>query len=247
MWPFFSQQSSGNDSPPAKEQSQRKPLQLDAMVAQMGDISDLADNDAALKFWLPEPAEQAIKEICDRNGDNLSSAIRQLLIIHCYGLYAYFVMLDTMEERYQKSLVGRQYGRLEPPKFSRRPRDTDPTPNPSPSGPGSSTSELACKKRSTTYWVVELGKNVAPIKLWVPKRVKHDLGLLAVHTKLTTSNYVREIVISRILGHGMLPKRPEMVAVPSSAVEAWIDDRPEAWKQVSKEAFTQYKIGEERE
>jgi hypothetical protein len=37
------------------------------------------------------------------------------------------------------------------------------------------------KKRVNTYWVIELGKNVAPIKVWIPIRMKTDLQTLAEH------------------------------------------------------------------
>lgn len=51
------------------------------------------------------------------------------------------------------------------------------------------------------------------IKLWLPKRLRDDLQVLADHTGIRLSQYVREIVISRLLGHGTLPKRPEMLTV----------------------------------
>ena len=102
------------------------------------------------------------------------------------------------------------------------------------------------KIRESTYWVADLGKNIAPIKLWIPARLKQDLGILADHTSLTLSNYIREIVISRLLGHGMLPKRPEMMTLPTPNVDNWLDDGELHWTQVDEEAYANYPIKEIR-
>lgn len=76
------------------------------------------------------------------------------------------------------------------------------------------------KKRIDTYWVPELGKNVAPMKVWIPKCMKADLQTLGEHAGLTLCNYVREILISRLLGHGMLPQRTTMLkASPTPATD----------------------------
>ena len=84
----------------------------------------------------------------------------------------------------------------------------------------------------------ELGKNIAPIKVWIPTRLKNDLSLLAQHANLTLSNYVREIIISRLLGQGMLPTRPEMFqALPTQNADAWNEGRDVPWREVSKEEF----------
>ena len=87
-----------------------------------------------------------------------------------------------------------------------------------------------------TYWVPELGKNVVPVKVWVPSRIRNDLQTLATHVGLNLSQYVREIVISRLLGHGTLPLRPEMLqAMPSPAAQDWCDDKEVPMRQLGPE------------
>ena len=182
----------------------------------MGDFSDLANHDAALKIWLPEPVKHTLVEISERSHLSASEFLRQFLAIHCYGLYAFYQMIETTPNLFKdwdSSGV----------KFSKRMEEP-------PAG----------KKRIETYWVIELGKNVAPIKVWIPKRMKADLQTLAEHVKLTPSNYAREILISRLLGHGMLPQRPAMFKpFPAPLADAW-----EA--EVSQEEFHHYHIGEIR-
>ncbi|MCX7066626.1 MAG: hypothetical protein NTW85_02855 [Methylococcales bacterium] len=188
----------------------------------MGDFSDLREHDVAFKIWLPEPVKHALDEISERSDLSVSVFLRQFLAIHCYGLYAFYQMIETTPNLFKDiDLSGIRYSfAMEEP----------------PEG----------KKRVDTYWVVELGKNVAPIKLWIPKRMKADLKTLAEHVGLTPSNYVREILVSRLLGHGMLPLRPAMFK-PFSAPEAdiWEADQ-QVWREVSQEEFHHYHIGEVR-
>ena len=219
MWQFFKRQQRSNQT--AYTEQRRKPLAFEEIVAGMGDFSDLADHHAALKVWLPKPAEHALREISERSNLSVSEFLRQFLAIHCYGLYAFYQMIEKTPKLFKdwESDV----------KFSIRMEDP-------PEG----------KKRVNTYWVIELGKNVAPIKVWIPIRMKADLKTLAEHVELTPSNYVREILISRLLGHGMLPQRPTMFkAFPAPAADDWEADR-EVWREVSQEEFYNHHIREMR-
>ncbi|WP_411728456.1 hypothetical protein [Methyloglobulus sp.] len=93
------------------------------------------------------------------------------------------------------------------------------------------------------YWIPELGKNVAPIKVWIPKRMKTDLNTLGEHAELTVSNYIREILISRLLGHGMLPQRTTMFkAFPTQAATDWVEDKEAPWREVFTTEFYDYDI-----
>jgi hypothetical protein len=225
MWSFLKQQQKKREKK-GEPKASPKPMEFPELVSTMGDLSDLARNDVALKFWLPEPAEKALEEVCIRSKDSLSSGLRLFFILHCYGLYAFHVMQDLRPGFWKDPQVLYSVSQANP----------------------DSLPKTTMKKRIPTYWVVELGKNIAPIKVWVPKRVKNDLSILANHVGLTTSNYVREIVISRLLGHGMLPKRPEMFnAEPLPDADNWAEDRELTWKRVPTiKEFRQYKVREER-
>lgn len=218
MWSFLKKQKNAKAGMP-DDGSIRKSMTFAEIVVGMGDYRELGTHDVALKFWLPEPAEQATDELCGLNGESMSEWLRQFLAIHCYGLYAFTVMKNAMPALF-KDASG--------PLFSREETD-DP--------PG--------KKRINTYWVPELGNNVAPVKIWIPHRVHNDLKILAAHVGIPLSQYVREIVISRLLGHGMLPGRPEIfVSMPTPAAEDWCDDREIPWQQVDAEQYFAVKIRE---
>ena len=218
MWSFFKRQQTEHLE---NSQVRRKRLSFDEIVESMGDFSDLENHDAALKFWLPEPAQQALNEIGDISDLSVSEFLRQFLAIHCYGLYAFHQMIEAMPRLF-KDQRGIMYSKViaEPPEG---------------------------KKRVDTYWVVELGKNVVPIKVWIPKRMKADLKTLANHVDLTPSNYVREILISRLLGHGMLPQRPAMFNFSATPMaDAWETEQEVIWKEVPEDEFYNHSIREMR-
>lgn len=186
----------------------------------MGDFRDLRRHDKALKFWLPEPAFEALDDLSRRNGDSMSEALRQFFAAHCYGIYAYQLMLDAIPDLFKESRI----------MFSRALESREHGP-----------------KRDPTYWVPELGKNVEPIKVWVPSRMAAELQALSDHVGIKRSQYIREIVISRLLGHGTLPMRPEMLkAEPLPAIEDWCEDRDVPMRQVSEDEYFRSRHGEIR-
>lgn len=218
MWPFFRRQKQLNSHLRANTQdhpAKRRLLKFEGIVQGMGDFSDLRDHDVALKFWLPEAANEALKELSAMDGEPMSEMLRRFFAHHCYGVYAFQVMNDAIPGLFKDP---------QPVMFSRNVED-DP--------PG--------KKRVHTYWVPELGKNVMPVKVWIAHRMRQDLQILADHVGIKLSQYSREIVISRLLGHGTLPKRPEMlVAVPLPSADDWCEDREVPNREVDYEEFLKY-------
>ncbi len=219
MWPFFKQKKQNSTYPgvaslrhePIPEP--RRALTLEQLVDGIGDCSDLGENDIALKFWLPSPAMQGMKEVSDIYDRTVSRLIRDFLLAHCYGMYAFEWMRENKVFRSTEHIM-----------FSRTSEEL-------PKG----------KVRVSTYFVPELGKNIAPMKLWIPSRLKNDLTILADHVDLTVSNYVREIAISRLLGHGTLPMRPKMLKfAPTPIAEDWNEDKDVPWLEVSEEEFSKY-------
>ncbi len=223
MWPFLklkkrsSSLSEFSNAEVSEEPVPRRALTLEQLVDGMGDCSDLGKNDIALKFWLPSPAMQGIKELSDIYDRTASRLIRDFLLAHCYGIYAF----EWIREN-------RIFRMDETPMFSRRAEEL-------PEG----------KVRVTTYFIPELGQNIAPMKLWIPTRLKNDLILLAKHVDLTVSNYVREIVISRLLGHGTLPMRPKMLEfTPTPITENWNEDKEVPWREIPGDDCQQYEVYE---
>lgn len=192
--------------------AQRRPLKFDQLMAGMGDLSILQEHDVAVKLWLPEPAALALEDFSKVQGISRSEMLRHFFAAYCYGVYVVELLRGQFPEVFRDQ---------EPVRFSLARHEPPPG-----------------KKRQVTYWVPELGKNVAPIKLWIATRLRNDLQALADHAHLPLSQYLREIVVSRLLGHGMLPMRPEMLeAAPLPSADDWCEDREIAWKEVDEETY----------
>jgi hypothetical protein len=213
VWPFFKH---------GKKNSRegRRALDLEDLRKSLEDYSDLEIHDASVKFWLPSPAADALKEVKMIRSESINEILLIFLLGHCYGFYFQQVLLNKHPEVYRDD---------EPDiRFSlRQPREGEQL-----------TEQIQRIKREVIYFVPELGKNVFPIKLWLPQRLKTDIALLADHAGLTLSGYLREIVISRLFGHGMLPMRPEMLEVAETSIaDAWCEDETVPWTQVSREIY----------
>ncbi len=207
--------------PPAPAPRRPRPVTFEQITHGFEDFRDFQHHNAPLKFWLPEPAERALGQFCTMADQSLSEWLRQFFVVYAYGLLA----LSNLYERC--------------PSFFQEGRSLLYSVALPPEPPG--------KKRVATYWVPELGKNIAPVKVWIPARMKADLQLLADHAELPLSQFAREIVISRLLGHGALPARPFLTRIePTPVAEAWCLDQDIPWREVSEAEYRHYRQGEVR-
>lgn len=152
--------------------------------------------------------------------ESINETLLVFLLGHCYGFYFQQILVDHHPEIYRDPDAVLDIA------FSNR-RPSEET-----------------KRREVIYFVPELGKNIFPLKLWIPQRLKKDLGLLAEHADLSLSAYLREIVIARLFGHGMLPMRPEMLKVAdTSLAESWCEDGEVPWTEISREVYVESTAG----
>jgi len=225
MWFFFrrwreQQQVQVQDQTKTVTSPKPRPLSFQQIARGFGSFDDFQTHNTALKFWLPEPADQALKEFCDIADQSISEWLRQFFVVYAYGLLA----LTVLNERcpgFFRTQRGIQFSLAAP-------------------------EEPPGKKRVTTYWVPELGKNIVPIKVWIPARMKSDLQILADHAEIPLSQLAREIVISRLLGHGTLPARAELTRAEPTAADEWCKDCEVPWRQVSAEEYRHTREGEMR-
>ena len=216
VWPFFTKNTKNHDK-------YRRASSFEELVESIGDLSDLETHDASVKFWIPEPAADALKQIKKFRSESINETLLIFLLGHCYGFYLQQSLLSRHPGVYRDpdALLDIRFSHRKQPEGYREP------------------------KRKTVYYVPELGKNIFPIKLWIPQRLKDDLERLALHVNLTLSEYLREIVISRLFGHGMMPMRPEMLEVSDSSVaDAWcLGDDSGPWAEVSPEVYQESLAG----
>lgn len=176
----------------------------------MADFSFLATEDVALKFWLPEPVERALEDMASFYRVSVSLVVRMLLVDYVYGRYALAYMQENESGIFQRKKAA--------PLFSRRPPQ-----------PGT------CQ----VYKVPELGKNIAPVKVWIAQRLRDDLVILADHADVLLSRFVREIIVGAVLGRGTLPERPELRAISGTTASA-------AWEQGEEVPMREVELNEIR-
>lgn len=126
--------------------------------------------DVALKFWLPESVEKKIDQMCSFQDTSASDLIRQILFIQLYGRYDLFGLIERQNDTYML--------RPKPEiKFClKRDESSDPPPP------------------------LELEKNLADVKVWVPARMKGDIQALARQAGKKPSLYVREVIFTHLFG-----------------------------------------------
>lgn len=221
MWPFFTAKKRLITETPLPQK--RRILTFDKWLEGMDHLSELGKHDVALKFWLPEAAAKAVKQLSQLEDRSMSWVLRDFLAVHCYGLYPIRLMLEKTPSVFDENHSGVKFS------VSFNPLDYAGQPG---------------KKRVDTYFVPELGKNTVPVKVWLAHCVRDDLQILADHVGIKLSQYLREIIISRLLGHGTVPKRPEMLeAVPLPAAEDWCDDKEVALRQATEDEYLLYADG----
>ena len=136
------------------------------------DYAPLHSNDATLKFWIPEPLEKKIDELCRFFDTSASDFIRQVLFIHLYGRYDLVGLIERQDNRFD--LMPEQRIKFSACEIGDQLQPTSP-----PSPP----------------------KNIADIKVWLPSAMKNELQELANRRSMKLSRYVRLVLISHVLGN----------------------------------------------
>lgn len=185
----------------------------------LGDLSHFQDRNATLKIWLPQSIADILNELAKKEHSSLSKTLRQFLFTHCYGVYAFTHAIQVHRDIFDDWISGAVFSRGEP----------------SPLPPG--------KKRIFLYSVPELGKNIVAVKLHLPEKLVEDLRILSGYAGLSTSQYVREIIISRLLGHGTLPRREDLFdAYPTSMADAWSEGEKVTWINTDRRNIRDYQV-----
>lgn len=188
----------------------------------LGNLSDFQDRTSNLKIWLPKAVADLLGLMSKKEHSSVSKALRQLLFTHCYGVYAFTCALQQHRDIFDDWDSGALFSRAQA----------------APLPPG--------KKRIRLFSVPELGKNIVGIKLHLPKIMVDDLHKLSGFAGLSTSQYTRETIISRLLGHGTLPRREDIFdASPSLSADAWANGETVNWIDMARDNildFQEYKF-----
>lgn len=122
---------------------------LQSLMDSAGRLEFLESNNAWIKFWVPKILAHALKDSSRFRGDTMARYLRQILYRHCYGEYI-FLCLEKLELENSEHYASHQ----------EHASSYEPIKDP-------------------VYWVPQLGKNIFPIRLALPVKVKKDLEKLA--------------------------------------------------------------------
>lgn len=167
-------------------------------------IHDLRLDHAVLRIWLPVPVKTAMDECMEAMHTSAAEYLREFLVVYLYGSHELL--------RMQADQTGLYY--VQPP-----------------SSTATSTYEGAAmfSRAPSVECIPGLGKNIIPIKLYLNKKMKDDLGDLAKNTGIPLGQLVREVLVSHFLGHTVWPERKLVWTADQKRIaEDWVDGKIEA-------------------
>jgi len=157
-----------NGEPPAK---------LNKLYEGDRGISDLADNKAVLRLWLPVPLKTAMDESMAEMDVTAAKYLRKFLVVYLYGAH------ELLRMKAEKT--GLYY---EPPPVPR-------------------SEQVMFSRAAKFDCIPGLGKNILATKIHVPQKIKADLELLANRASVPLSRFTRELLVSHFLGHTVWPAK----------------------------------------
>lgn len=140
----------------------------------------------AMKVWLPEPVDIALRQLAEHGFQSRSDFIREALFVYVYGRYT-FEQMKLQDDGL----------------FYLAPRESQ---------------VLFSRSQNRTP---SLGKNSINYKVWLPNKLRDDLSTLASEAGITLSHFVREALISALLGHSTLPARTIALRTAQETPEDW--------------------------
>lgn len=165
-------------------------------------INDLHANDAEFRIYVSEPVWVAMKQVTRRLDSTLAAYLREWLVLYLYGAHELACMQDQRTGIYH------------------------PAPSPETTS-DSNYSGLPMFSRSRAIDCIPgLGKNIQPLKLFLPKKMKDDLQLLADDAGVPLSRFMREILTSHFLGHTVWPEqRSTWTEAQEKIADQWVQNR----------------------
>ena len=151
------------------------------LIVEHYEISELHENDAVLRFWLPEEGKQALDQVVRCNHTTGARYLRELFVVYLYGEHELQRMREHSSGLYYKP----------PPAEPMKTQEESAYPD----------IKYSIRRIPTILVVPELGKSIIPIKLYFPQKVKDGLQSVADKADVPLSSFIREILISHLFGH----------------------------------------------
>lgn len=163
------------------------------------DYSGLNQQDCQLRVWLPDPAKQALEELCEINEMSMTAYLTEYFASYLFGRHEVMRMRATRSGLYEPEPESR-YCAMTPLGIEQEDDEPETEPN--------------------------LGKNIFALKIWLPGKIKDGLGSRADRAGVTLGEFSRALICTHLLG---IEYWPEMLAkskrVLDPAASTW-EDQP---------------------
>jgi len=172
-----------------KKQAESVPVMSDIL----GDrnLQDLSQNGVELRVWLPEEIKKALDEIIRGQSMTAAKYIREFFVLYLYGMHELLKMQQSYDGLYYK-----------------------PQPKPKRCEP-EQDSGIRYSRVPSVECLPGLGKNIVPVKIFIPERIKDDLQILADRAGIPLSRFTREVLASHFFGHTFFAEK----------LKTWSDDQ----------------------
>ena len=158
-----------------RKQAESVPVMSDILGGR--NLQDLSQNEAELRVWLPEEIKKALDEIISDQRMTAAKYIREFFVLYLYGMHELLKM--------QQNHKGLYYTPLPKPKRCEPEQD----------------SGIRYSRAPSIKCLPGLGKNIVPLKIFIPERMKDDLQKLADRVGIPLSRFTREVLASHFFGH----------------------------------------------
>ena len=159
----------------------------------------LNEQDEQLRLWVPDPVKRGLEEVSARANLSLTAYLIEFFATHLYGYH------EVSRMREMKT------GLYEPvqPKVKILAKGV--------------THSQFCEEED--YEEPDLGKNIFPLKLFVPAKLKADLSSLAVKAGITLGEYSRALISAHLFGQTYAPR-------PKAAKRHAHETRADKWERM---------------
>jgi hypothetical protein len=143
------------------------------------DLKDLSNTSAVLRVWLPEEGRTALDQVVKKSGTMSAKYLREFFVVYLYGVHELIKMQERQEGLYYV-----------PP----------PIPTLDDERSTASNGDVRYSRSPSVECIPGLGKNIFPLKIYLPQRMRDDLQRLADKVNIPLSQFTREILISYFFG-----------------------------------------------
>lgn len=149
------------------------------------DYSGLNKQDCELRIWLPDPARQAMAEICGRMKVTMTVYLTEFFATYLYGIHEVMRMRNETTGLYEPKAI--QPGDMRDATIMVEAPD-----------------ELGLEYDDP---VPEMGKNIFALKIFLPSKIKDGLQHRANQSKVPLGRFTRAMICAHLFGRDVGPMR----------------------------------------